>query len=53
MPNEKPVPAPETKETDPDSLDPNESDMELDKLRGQTNLHATPPRLEDEGQSGG
>lgn len=34
-------------------LDPNNGETELDKLRGQTTLHAWPPRLEDEGQSGG
>jgi len=39
-------------EEDPD-LDPNNRETELDKLRGHTTLHAYPPRLEDEGQSGG
>ena len=39
-------------EEDPD-LDPNNGETELDKLRDQTTLHAWPPRLEDEGQSGG
>ena len=34
-------------------LDPNNGETELDKLRGQTTLQAKPPRLEDEGQSGG
>ncbi|HVW07756.1 MAG TPA: hypothetical protein VG672_04505 [Bryobacteraceae bacterium] len=34
-------------------LDPNNGETELDKLRGQTTLHAKPARLEDEGQSGG
>jgi len=53
MPTEKPLPAPEPSENDPESLDPNDSDMELDQLRGQTKLHAKPPRLEDEGQPGG
>jgi hypothetical protein len=37
----------------PDSLDPNNSDLLRDQLRGETVNHATPPRLEDEGQSGG
>jgi hypothetical protein len=36
-----------------DSLDPNDSDMLRDQLRGETAEHAKPPRLEDEGQSGG
>jgi len=51
MPNGNPTPVPE----DPDAeiLDPNDSDMEIDQLRGQTKLHARPPRLEDEGQPGG
>jgi hypothetical protein len=34
-------------------IDPQDSDKESDKLKGQTKLHAKPPRLEDEGQSGG
>jgi hypothetical protein len=38
---------------EPDLLDPNDGDTELDKLRDRTTLHALPPRLEDEGQSGG
>jgi len=55
---EKPLPKPDEKDVDPESLDPesldpNDSDMERDKLRGQTTLHAKPPRLEDEGQPGG
>ena len=36
-----------------DILDPNDSDKLSDSHRGQTRLHAHPPRLEDEGQSGG
>ena len=36
-----------------ESLDPNDSDLLRDQLKGQTILHAIPPRLEDEGQSGG
>jgi len=34
-------------------LDPHNGETELDMLRDQTTLHAWPPRLEDEGQSGG
>lgn len=37
----------------PETLDPNDSERLADKLKGQTSEHATPPRLEDEGQSGG
>jgi len=33
--------------------DPNDSDRLTDLLKGQTIIHADPPRLEDEGQSGG
>jgi hypothetical protein len=41
-------------ETTPDEpSDPNDSEALRDKLRGQTTEHAKPPRLEDEGQSGG
>jgi hypothetical protein len=32
---------------------PNDSDARRDRLKGQTTQHADPPRLEDEGQSGG
>lgn len=46
------TPAYPNPEEDPE-LDPNNGETELDKLRGQTTLHAKPPRLEDEGQSGG
>jgi hypothetical protein len=35
------------------ALDPADSDLLRDQLKGQTTEHATPPRLEDEGQSGG
>lgn len=35
------------------SLDPNDSNLLRDQIKGQTTEHATPPRLEDEGQSGG
>lgn len=37
----------------PEPLDPNDSACLKDQIRGQTMEHATPPRLEDEGQSGG
>jgi hypothetical protein len=36
-----------------ETLDPNESNLLRDQVKGQTTEHATPPRLEDEGQSGG
>jgi hypothetical protein len=49
QPDKKPDEANEAAE----SLDPNDSDMEWDKLRGHTTVHAKPPRLEDEGQPGG
>jgi hypothetical protein len=39
--------------TEEEILDPNDSEMEWDLSRGQTKVHAVPPRLEDEGQSGG
>jgi hypothetical protein len=38
---------------EPESMDPNDSDMLRDQLKGETFEHAKPPRLEDEGQSGG
>jgi hypothetical protein len=45
---------PSTVENDePESLDPNDSDLPRDELKGETVEHAKPPRLEDEGQSGG
>ena len=37
----------------PEPADPNDSDLLRDELKGQTSEHANPPRLEDEGQSGG
>lgn len=40
-------------EENADALDPNESNLLRDQVKGQTTEHATPPRLEDEGQSGG
>jgi hypothetical protein len=38
---------------EPESMDPNDSDLLRDELKGETVEHAKPPRLEDEGQSGG
>jgi hypothetical protein len=38
---------------DRESPDPNDSDLLRDQLKGNTVEHAKPPRLEDEGQSGG
>ena len=34
-------------------IDPNDSNRLPDQIKGQTTEHAIPPRLEDEGQSGG
>jgi hypothetical protein len=31
----------------------NNSDLLRDELKGETTEHASPPRMEDEGQSGG
>lgn len=36
-----------------ESPDPNDSELLRDELKGETTEHARPPRLEDEGQSGG
>jgi len=36
-----------------ETLDPNDSNLLPDRIRGRTDEHAKPPRLEDEGQSGG
>jgi hypothetical protein len=45
---------PKPPEISPDNPDdPNDSDALRDQLKGQTTEHAEPPRLEDEGQSGG
>jgi hypothetical protein len=45
---------PKLPEIPPDNPDdPNDSDALRDQLKGQTTEHAEPPRLEDEGQSGG
>jgi hypothetical protein len=51
-PHAKPDPEPETGET-ADAVDPNDTNRLTDQIKGQTTEHATPPRLEDEGQSGG
>jgi len=40
-------------ESQDEVLDPNDSNLLRDRVRGQTTEHAWPPRLEDEGQSGG
>ena len=37
----------------PAPINPNDSNLLRDKIKGQTIEHADPPRLEDEGQSGG
>ena len=34
-------------------IDPNDSNSLRNQINGQTKIHAVPPRLEDEGQSGG
>ena len=58
------MPDPKPKETSEDQhsnepestaevLDPNDADRLKNQIRGQTLEHAIPPRLEDEGQSGG
>ena len=45
---------PENPDESPEpELDPNDSDALRDRVKGQTTEHADPPRLEDEGQSGG
>jgi len=36
-----------------EETDPQDSDALRDQIKGQTTEHADPPRLEDEGQSGG
>lgn len=40
-------------EKKPEPIDPNDSNLLRDQIKGQTTEHADPPRLEDEGQSGG
>jgi hypothetical protein len=47
---QEPNPAESAPEPAPD---PNDSDTLRDRLKGETTEHAKPPRLEDEGQSGG
>lgn len=37
----------------PEAIDPNDTNRLQEQIRGQTKEHASPPRLEDEGQSGG
>ena len=37
----------------PETIDPQDTDRLREQIQGQTTEHATPPRLEDEGQSGG
>ena len=41
------------RESQAEVLDPNDSNLLRDRIKGQTQEHAQPPRLEDEGQSGG
>jgi hypothetical protein len=41
------------RDSTPEPVDPNQSDLFRDKLKGQTEEHGIPPRLEDEGQWGG
>ena len=36
-----------------ESLDPDDSNLLRDEIKGLTTEHAHPPRLEDEGQPGG
>ncbi len=47
---EKQTPGPDER---PEVLDPNDTNSLKDQIKGQTTEHADPPRLEDEGQSGG
>ena len=49
----EPTPNSEYESDQPESPDPNDSDLLRDQLKGETVEHAKPPRLEDEGQSGG
>lgn len=45
---------PDTSDPIPEEpLDPNDSGLLRDQIKGQTAEHAKPPRFEDEGQSGG
>ena len=43
----------EPENQDTDVMDPNDSVLLRDQIKGQTDIHADPPRLEDEGQPGG
>ena len=40
-------------EEKPEAMSPNNSNLLRDQIRGTSTEHASPPRLEDEGQSGG
>ena len=51
--NNEPSPDSEYENDHAESPDPNDSDLLRDQLKGETVEHAKPPRLEDEGQSGG
>ena len=51
--NNEPSPSEYEDEQQPESPDPNDSDLLRDQLKGETVEHAKPPRLEDESQSGG
>src|ERR1019366_6415767 len=51
--NNEPSPESEYENDHAESPDPNDSDLLRDQLKGETVEHAKPPRLEDEGQSGG
>lgn len=52
-PNANQKPEKQAPDENPAVLDPNDADRLKNQIRGQTLEHATPPRLEDEGQSGG
>jgi len=49
--NNEPSPDSEYENDQPESPDPNDSDLLRDQLKGQTVEHAKPPRLEDASQS--
>jgi hypothetical protein len=51
--NNNPSPDSENANDQSVPLDPNDSDLLRDQLKGETVEHAKPPRLEDEGQPGG
>ncbi len=48
-----PSSAPPAPQTRPEEIDPANSESLKAELKGETTEHAQPPRLEDEGQSGG